>query len=51
MTYPDNTIDTVHSVIVTNDLIQIVHVETCKWGIENINISHDDYIQLDLNSK
>ena len=32
MPYPGNTIDTTHFVIVTNDLIQIVHVETCKWG-------------------
>ena len=30
MPYSGNTIDMTHFVIVTNDLIQIVHVETCK---------------------
>ena len=33
MPYPGNTIDMTHSEIVTNDLIQIIHVETCKWDI------------------
>ena len=39
MTYPGDTTDMTHFVIVTrvvsvtNDLIQIVHVETCEWGI------------------
>ena len=49
MPYPGDTIDTTHFVNVTrvvnvtNDLIQIVHVETCEWGylIQRVCIKPD----------
>lgn len=31
--YPGNTMNTTRFVKVTNDVMQIVHVETCEWGI------------------
>ena len=33
MSYPDHTIDIIIFVIVINDLIQIVYVETCELGL------------------